>query len=177
MLTAPKHLSRCAYEPYILLSTQVDMILDGSRQFCEEVIAPLNYTADDHGCKHSGPHDVTTPPGFKEAYDQYVEGGWQGLNYPEELGGQGLPYSLATFAAEMSATANWTWTMYPGLSKGAINTILAHGSDELKEKYLARMISGEWTGTMCLTEPQCGSDLNQVATKAEPIGDGKYKIK
>ena len=98
------------------------------------------------------------------------------MAFPEKYGGQGLPYSLALFQTEMCATANWAWTMYPGLSKGAINTIMSHGSEELKEKYLTQLVTGEWTGTMCLTEPQCGSDLGQVTTKAEPIGDGKYKI-
>ena len=133
----------------------------------------------------------------------YTEGGWQGLSYPAEYaafrrsarvvhggvsltlccfvcprryGGQGMPYSLALMSTEMAATANWTWTMYPGLSKGAINTILSHCTTELKEKYLPPLISGEWTGTMCLTEPQCGSDLAQVTTKAVPQGDGTYKI-
>ena len=155
----------------------MDMVIEASQQLCENELAPLLPVADAEGCKWVDEHTVKTPTGFKEAYDLYAESGWQGLSFPEQYGGQGLPQSLALIQSEMIAAANYTFLMFPGLSKGAINTILAHGSDELKEKYLARMISGEWTGTMCLTEPQCGSDLNQVATKAEPIGDGKYKIK
>jgi len=154
----------------------VDMIIDESAKFAENVLAPCNEAGDRVGCKWIDEHTVKTPPGFKEAYDQYVEGGWQGLSFPEEYGGQGLPSSTAIFQADMTATANWTWTMYPGLSKGAINTILAHGTDEMKNKYLPSLVSGEWTGTMCLTEPQCGSDLGQVKTKAVPNGDGTYKI-
>lgn len=154
----------------------VDFILEEMGRFCEQELAPLNESGDTHGCKHVDAHTVNVPPGFKEAYDTFTEGGWQGLSYPEEYGGQGMPYSLALMSTEMAATANWTWTMYPGLSKGAINTILSHGTDELKEKYLPPLVSGEWTGTMCLTEPQCGSDLAQVTTRAEPQGDGTYKI-
>ena len=121
-------------------------------------------------------HTVTTPTGFKEAYSLYTESGWQGLSYPEELGGQGLPSSLALVQSEMIAAANWTFLMFPGLSKGCINTVIAHGSDDLKQKYLPPLVSGEFTGTMCLTEPQCGSDLGQVTTKAEPNPDGSFKI-
>ena len=154
----------------------VDMVLQEMARFCEQELSPLNETADQEGCTYVDEHTVKTPAGFKEAYDQYVAGGWQGLNYPEKYGGQGLPYSMQLFASEMTATANWTWTMYPGLSKGAINTIISHGTDALKAKYLPQMVSGEWTGTMCLTEPQCGSDLAQVKTRAIPNGDGTYKI-
>lgn len=154
----------------------VDMIVAEAAKFAEEALAPLNETADEEGCTQTGPNDVTTPKGFKEAYEEFCAGGWQGLSYPEEYGGQGLPPSLAVLTSEMSATANWTWTMFPGLSKGAINTIMLHGVEALKQKYLEKMISGEWTGTMCLTEPQCGSDLGLVSTKAEPLDDGTYKI-
>jgi len=154
----------------------VDMVMQEMGKFCEQVLSPLNEVADKEGCKHLGPHEVKTPAGFKDAYDQFVAGGWQGLSFPEEYGGQGLPYSLSLFSTEMAATANWTWTMYPGLSKGAINTILSHGSKSLKEKYLTPLVQGTWTGTMCLTEPQCGSDLALVSTKAEPKGDGSYSI-
>lgn len=119
---------------------------------------------------------IKTSKGTKEAYDVYKEAGWQGLSYPEEWGGQNLPMSMALLQAEMMAGANFTFTMFPGLSKGAINTILMHGSDELKENYLPQMVSGEFTGTMCLTEPGCGSDLGQVITKAEREADGSYKI-
>jgi len=153
-----------------------DMVLTEMAKFCETELSPLNETADKEGCTWVDEHTVTTPTGFKEAYAKYVEGGWQGLNYPEEWGGQGLPYSMALFSSEMSATANWTWTMYPGLSKGAINTIIEHGSDTMKSTFLPPLVEGRWTGTMCLTEPQCGSDLGQVSTKAIPNGDGTYKI-
>ena len=151
----------------------VDMVLQEMGKFCEQELSPLFEVADREGCTYVNEYEVKTPTGFKEAYDTFVMGGWQGLNYPEELGGQGLPYSLQLFATEMSATANWTWTMYPGLSKGAINTILSHGTDALKGAYLPEMVAGTWAGTMCLTEPQCGSDLAQVSTKAVPLeGDG-----
>lgn len=154
----------------------VEMILAEMAKFAENTLSPINEGADAEGCTYLGPHEIRTPAGFKEAYDEYVAGGWQGLSYPEEYGGQALPTSLGLFAAEMCATANWTWTMFPGLSKGAINTISSHGDAAMKEKYLHRMISGEWTGTMCLTEPGCGSDLAQVKTRAEPVGDGTYKV-
>lgn len=154
----------------------VEMVLTEMGKFCEAELSPLNEVGDREGCQHLGDYDVKTPTGFKEAYDTFVAGGWQGLSYPEEFGGQGLPYSLAMLGTEMAATACWTWTMYPGLSKGAINTILSHGTDELKAKYLPQLVSGEWTGTMCLTEPQCGSDLAQVSTKAVPQDDGSYSI-
>lgn len=170
------HYKKLGFDAETCGQETIDMVLGESAKFCENVLAPLNGSADEEGCHYIDPHTVKTPKGFKEAYDQFCEGGWQGLSYPVEYGGQGLPKSLTLFQSEMSATANFTWSMYPGLSKGAINTILMHGSDALKKKYLARMISGEWTGTMCLTEPHCGSDLNQVKTKAENIGDGKYKI-
>ena len=145
----------------------IDMVLGEMGKFCENELSPLNSGADEVGCTWVDEHTVTTPPGFKEAYNSWVEGGWQGLEHPEEFGGQGLPGSLSVFATEMAATANWTWTMFPGLSRGAINTMRAHANDELKEKYLPRLVSGEWTGTMCLTQPHCGSDLAQVGTKAE----------
>eukprot|EP00670_Eutreptiella_braarudii_P000049 CAMPEP_0174293580 /NCGR_PEP_ID=MMETSP0809-20121228/39006_1 /TAXON_ID=73025 ORGANISM="Eutreptiella gymnastica-like, Strain CCMP1594" /NCGR_SAMPLE_ID=MMETSP0809 /ASSEMBLY_ACC=CAM_ASM_000658 /LENGTH=605 /DNA_ID=CAMNT_0015394449 /DNA_START=121 /DNA_END=1938 /DNA_ORIENTATION=+ len=154
----------------------VDMVMTEMAKFAENELSPLNEVADSEGCTYVNEYEVRTPKGFKEAYEKYTEGGWQGLHYPEEYGGQGLPSSLGTVTGEMAATANWTWLMYPGLSKGAINTVLSHGSDELKAKYLEKMVDGTWTGTMCLTEPQGGSDLNLVSTKAEPIGDGKYKI-
>lgn len=154
----------------------IEAVLDETAKFASQVLGPLTSVGDQIGCKHIDEHTVITPPGFKEAYDQFSEGGWQGLSYPEEYGGQGMPASMAIFQGDMTATANFAWSMYPGLSKGAINTLIAHGSKELKDVYLQRMISGEWTGTMCLTEPQCGSDLGQVSTKAIPNGDGTYKI-
>jgi alkylation response protein AidB-like acyl-CoA dehydrogenase len=154
----------------------VRAICENMAQFSEETLAPLNETADNEGCTYISESEIKTPTGFKEAYDTYTEGAWQGISFPEEYGGQGMPASLGLFTSEMNATANFAWTMFPGLSKGAINTIMFNGSEELKEKYLHQLISGEWTGTMCLTEPQCGSDLAQVKTKAVPQGDGSYKI-
>lgn len=154
----------------------VGMVLEEVGKFAENVLAPLNSVADKVGCKYVNEHEVQTPPGFKDAYQQWVQGGWQGLSFPSKFGGQGLPSSLALWRSEITASANFTWTMYPGLSQGAINTILGHASADLQNIYLPRLISGEWTGTMCLTEPHCGSDLSQVRTKAEPNGDGTYKI-
>ena len=137
----------------------VESILDEAGKFASSVLAPLTVVGDQVGCKHIDEKTTTTPPGFKEAYEQFAEGGWQGLMYPEKYGGQGLPPSLGIFQSDIFATANWTWNMYPGLSKGAINTIYRHGTEELKDKYLSRLISGEFTGTMCLTEPQvCGTN-------------------
>jgi len=154
----------------------IDMVLEASQALAENELAPLNATADKEGCTWIDEHTIKTPTGFKEAYQLYSESGWQGLSYPEQYGGQDLPMSLAVFQSEMLASANFTWLMFPGLSKGAINTIISHATEELKDKWLPQLISGEFTGTMCLTEPQCGSDLGQVTTKAEPNGDGSYKI-
>lgn len=154
----------------------VSTIVGEMGKFGETVLLPLNEVADQVGCKHTGPQTVITPPGFKEAYNSWNEGGWLGLSYPEKWGGQGLPQSLSIMVSEIVATANWTFGMFPGLSRGCINTLLAHGDDALKEKYVPPLVSGEWTGTMCLTEPQCGSDLAQVRTKAIPQEDGSYKI-
>ena len=153
----------------------IDMILEGAADFCENVLSPLNQSGDEEGC-HFKDGEVTTPKGFKEAYDQFVQGGWQGLSYPEEFGGQGLPMSLNLIKSEMMGTANWSFTMYPGLSMGCMNTILQFGTDEQKATYMPHLTAGTWSGTMCLTEPQCGTDLGQVKTKAEPNADGTYAI-
>ncbi|WP_203142101.1 acyl-CoA dehydrogenase C-terminal domain-containing protein [Marinobacter mangrovi] len=153
----------------------VDAILSECGKFCEEVLSPLYQSGDEEGCKLED-GNVTTPSGYKEAYQQYMMGGWQGLSAPEELGGQGLPASMGLLKQEMMGTANWPFSMYPGLSLGAMNTIQLHGSDEQKETYLVPLTEGRWGGTMCLTEPQCGTDLGQVKTKAEPQADGSYKV-
>ena len=153
----------------------VEAIIGELAKLCENTLAPLYQTGDEEGCKLED-GVVTTPKGFKEAYDEFVAGGWQGLSHPVEFGGQGLPASLGLIKSEMMATANWSFTMYPGLSMGAMNTIQMHGSDQQLQDYLVPLTEGRWGGTMCLTEPQCGTDLGQVKTKAEPQEDGSYKI-
>ena len=153
----------------------VNMILESAADFCENILSPLNQTGDEEGCLFEN-GEVKTPKGFKEAYDQFVQGGWQGLSYPEEFGGQNLPMSLNLIKSEMMGTANWSFQMYPGLSVGCINTFLQFGTDEQKNTYLPHLVAGTWSGTMCLTESQCGTDLGQVKTKAEPQADGTYSI-
>lgn len=153
-----------------------DMILQGIADFAENIISPLYQPADEEGC-HFKDGVVTTPKGFKDAYKQFVEGGWQGISYPEQYGGMNLPMSINLIKSEMIGTANWPWSMYPGLSTGCINTILQYGTDEQKDLYLPKLVEGSWSGTMCLTEPQCGTDLGQVKTKAEPQEDGSYTLK
>ncbi|WP_300471361.1 acyl-CoA dehydrogenase family protein, partial [uncultured Alcanivorax sp.] len=153
----------------------VEAIIGEMAKLCENTLAPLYQSGDEEGCKFEN-GVVTTPKGYKEAYDEFVAGGWQGLSHPVEFGGQGLPASLGLIKSEMMATANWSFTMYPGLSMGAMNTIQMHGSDQQLQDYLVPLTEGRWGGTMCLTEPQCGTDLGQVKTKAEPQKDGSYKI-
>ncbi len=153
----------------------VDAIIGECARLCEEVLAPINLSGDEEGC-HFNNGEVTTPKGFKDAYDQFVAGGWQGLSHPTEYGGQGLPMSLNLLKAEMMGTANWSFTMYPGLSLGCMNTIMQYGSEAQKNLYMPPLVEGTWSGTMCLTEPQCGTDLGQVKTKAEPHADGSFKL-
>lgn len=153
----------------------VDAILSECARLSEEVIAPLYRTGDEEGCTLEN-GQVKTPKGYKEAYEEYRQGGWQGLSHPVEYGGQGLPVSLALLKQEMMGTADWSFGMYPGLSTGAMNTILLHGTEEHRQTYLIPLTEGRWGGTMCLTEPQCGTDLGQVKTRAEVGEDGSYKL-
>ena len=153
----------------------IEAITAEAAKFAEEVLAPLNQSGDDQGCQWDD-GVVTTPDGFKEAYKLWVEGGWQGLSHPVEYGGQGLPMSMGLIKSELVGTANWSWGMYPGLSLGAMNTLYVHGTEEQKQLYLTKLCEGTWTGTMCLTEAHCGSDLGQMRCKAEPQDDGSYKI-
>ncbi|WP_303230287.1 acyl-CoA dehydrogenase C-terminal domain-containing protein [Comamonas kerstersii] len=155
----------------------INAVLEEAGKFAANVVFPLNISGDEEGCKlDATTHEVTTPKGFKEAYQQFVEGGWPALSCDPAYGGQGLPFVVNSALYEMLNSANQAWTMYPGLSHGAYEALHAHGSDELKAKYLPKLTSGEWTGTMCLTEPHCGTDLGLLRTKAEPQADGTYKI-
>ncbi|WP_018898353.1 acyl-CoA dehydrogenase C-terminal domain-containing protein [Rhizobium sp. 2MFCol3.1] len=154
----------------------IEAILGESAKVAEEVLFPLNYSGDQEGCTRKEGGSVKTPKGFKQAYDAYCEGGWTGLAVPEEFGGQGLPYTLHAAVGEYTSAANMSLMMYPGLTQGAIAAIIVHGSDEQKQTYLPKMVSGEWSGTMNLTEPHCGTDLGLLRTKAVPQADGSYKI-
>jgi len=154
----------------------IDSILGEASKFSEEVVAPLNAVGDATGCELLDNGEVRTPPGFKEAYQQYVDGGWPSLDQPSRYGGQDLPMSIGTTIREMNGTANWSWSMYSGLSQGAMETIEEHGSGEQKEIFMEPLVSGRWTGTMCLTEAHCGTDLGLLKSKAEQAADGTYRI-
>ncbi len=155
----------------------INAVLEEGGKFAAEVAFPLNISGDTEGCKiDQTTHKVTTPKGFKEAYRQYIDGGWAALACDPEYGGQGLPYVVNGMFYEMLNSANQAWTMYPGLTHGAYAALETHGTPEQKATYLPKMTSGEWTGTMCLTEPHCGTDLGLMRTKAEPQADGTYKI-
>jgi alkylation response protein AidB-like acyl-CoA dehydrogenase len=153
-----------------------DAILTEGGKFCSEVLFPLNQVGDEQGCTRHDDGSVTTPEGFKEAYNQLVEGGWTTLTGPEEFGGQGLPHVLGTAIEEYMISSNMAFAMYNGLTMGATASIMAKGSQEQKEKYVPKMVAGEWGGTMNLTEPHCGTDLGLIRTKAEPQADGSYKV-
>ena len=154
----------------------VEQILEAAAQFTGEVLAPLNSVGDKQGCVWSSDFTVKTPDGFKEAYKQLCEGGWTGLGSDPTYGGQGLPHVVNLSFSEMSSSANMAFSMYPGLAHGAYSAIHTGGSDAQKDLYLPKMVSGEWTGTMNLTEPHCGTDLGLLRTKAVPQADGSYKI-
>jgi acyl-CoA dehydrogenase len=154
----------------------LEAILDEAAKLAENVMQPLNRVGDMQGCERHDDGSVTTPKGFKDAFDQYRAGGWMGLAVPSEFGGQGLPYCVHSAVGEYMVSANMALMMYPGLTQGAIAAILVHGSDEQKQKYLPKMVEGAWTGTMNLTEPHCGTDLGLLRTRAAPQADGSYKI-
>ncbi|HSV51393.1 MAG TPA: acyl-CoA dehydrogenase C-terminal domain-containing protein [Burkholderiaceae bacterium] len=155
----------------------INAVLEEGGKFAAEVTFPLNISGDEEGCTlDKATHEVRAPKGFKEAYAKYVEGGWPALSCDPAYGGQGLPFVVNQCLYEMLNSANQAWTMYPGLSHGAYEALHAHGTEEQKKLYLPKLTSGEWTGTMCLTEPHCGTDLGLLRTKAEPQPDGSYRI-
>jgi alkylation response protein AidB-like acyl-CoA dehydrogenase len=155
----------------------INAVLEEGGKFASQVIAPLNLSGDQEGCTlDKATHEVKPPSGFKAAYKTYVEGGWPALSCDPAYGGQGLPFTVNQFFYEMLNGANQSWTMYPGLSHGAYECLHAHGTPEQKSTYLPKLTSGDWTGTMCLTEPHCGTDLGMLRTKAEPLPDGSYKL-
>lgn len=155
----------------------INAVIEEAGKFAAEVTFPLNISGDEEGCTlDKATHEVKTPKGFKDAYAKYVEGGWPALSCDPAFGGQGLPFVVNQCLFEMLNSANQAWTMYPGLSHGAYEALVAHGTEEQKKTYLPKLTSGEWTGTMCLTEPHCGTDLGLLRTKAEPQPDGSYRI-
>ena len=153
----------------------MNAIVEEAGKFASSVIFPLNQSGDLEGCTLHGT-EVTTPKGYKEAYRQYVEAGWASLSCDPEYGGQGLPIALNNALYETLNSASIAWTMYPGLSHGAYECLHEHGTDEIKALYLPKLTTGEWTGTMCLTEPHCGTDLGLLRSKAIPNADGSYSI-
>jgi len=154
----------------------IEAILGEAAKFCENALTPLNRVGDQQGCTRHPDGRVTTPDGFKEAFGQIVAGGWIGISVPTEFGGQGLPSVLTQIVNEFLGSANMAFAMYPGLTQGAIAALIVHGTPELQARYLPKMVTGEWTGTMNLTEPQCGTDLGLIRTKAVKQPDGSYRI-
>jgi alkylation response protein AidB-like acyl-CoA dehydrogenase len=155
----------------------IDQVVEEAGKFCADVLLPLNQSGDAEGCTYdAATKSVKAPAGFRAAYDAFRAAGWQGLAGETEYGGQGLPHLLQIIFYEMQYSTNQAWAMYPGLTVGAYECLLAHGSKAQKDLYLPKLTSGEWTGTMCLTEPHCGTDLGLLRTKAEPQADGSYKL-
>jgi alkylation response protein AidB-like acyl-CoA dehydrogenase len=153
-----------------------DQVLEEGGKFCAEVLFPINRSGDEEGCTYAGNGVVKTPKGFKEAWQQFKDGGWPTLTCAPEFGGQGLPATVGMAFQEMMNSANQAWSMYPGLTHGAYDCLKEHGTDAQKALYLPRFVSGEWMGTMCLTEPHCGTDLGMLRSKAEPNPDGSFAI-
>jgi acyl-CoA dehydrogenase len=151
-------------------------ILEEASKFCEQVLTPLNRTGDAEGCTRHPDGSVTTPNGFKEAFRQYGDGGWMGISAPVEFGGQGLPETLTVAVNEMMTSANMAFSMYAGLTQGALAALIVHGTPEQKATYAPKMVAGHWTGTMNLTEPHCGTDLGLLRTRATPQRDGSYRL-
>jgi alkylation response protein AidB-like acyl-CoA dehydrogenase len=154
----------------------VEAVLEEGGRFVADVLFPLNQIGDQQGCTRNADGSVTTADGFKDAYRQFIEGGWTTLQMPEEFGGQGMPHVVSTSFGEYLISANMAFAMYPGLTEGAISALIAKGSDAQKATYLPNMVSGRWTGTMNLTEPQCGTDLGLIRTRAESQADGSHAI-
>ena len=155
----------------------LDAVLEEGARFNETVLAPLNAVGDREGCRlDAATGEVTTPPGFKQAYAQYVDGGWSGLTAPAAFGGQGMPHAAGVPLKEMIDAANLAWGNFPLLSHGATEALLHHGEAWQQERFLKPLVEGRWTGTMCLTEPHCGTDLGLLRTRAEPLDDGRYAI-
>lgn len=154
----------------------IEAVLTEGAKFVENVVFPINQSGDQQGCTRHDDGSVTTPDGFKEAFDKYREAGWGTLGGPEEYGGQNMPHIVSIAFEEYMTTGNMAFCMYPGLTHGAVSSILTKGSEEQKQKYVPKLLSGEWTGTMNLTEPHCGTDLGLIRTKAEPNADGSFAI-
>src|SRR4029453_4661942 len=155
----------------------VNQVIEEAGKFCEDQLLPINRSGDEEGCTYDAASRTgRTPRGFREAYDAFREAGWQGLAAETEYGGQGLPHLLQIAFYEMQYSTNQAWAMYPGLTIGASECLLFHGREKQKNLYLPKLTSGMWTGTMCLTEPHCGTDLGMLRTKAEPQADGSYKL-
>ena len=159
-----------------LSKEDITIILEQGSRFVESEIYPLNKIGDHHGCVLHKDHSVSTPPGFREVYHEFCKGGWNNLGAPLEFGGQGLPTIISTAFEEYSISANMAFSMYPGLTQDAVLTISSVGTLAQKETYIPKMVEGVWSGTMNLTEPQCGTDLGLIRSKAEPQDDGTYKI-
>ena len=153
----------------------IDPVLEEAAKLCENVMFPLNRTGDQEGCTFED-GAVRTPSGFRDAYRAFVEGGWNGLSCSPEFGGQGLPGTLSVFVEEMLQSANMAFALYPGLTHGACIAIDKHAGEELRRRYLPKLVEGAWTGVMCLTESHCGTDLGLLRTRAEPAGDGSYRV-